>query len=267
MARDHPLTYKYSGHDPGVCCRCFSGLVLWQQGNLDLATTRCQEALDLAESLSHPLTTALACWALSYLHMFRGEPEAAKRWAEREMAICEEYMLPLLLSQGLFQAGWAITQLGELTSGIEQMERGIQAIRKTGAEMGLPYFLGLLGETHARAGDRKRAIEVIDQAIAKARTSGSHFQFSELLRLKAEIKAQAKDCDRAQVEALFRSAIDSARSQGAVIPELRAATSLARHFAARRRGAEARDLLAPYAGFVVPLQDSVDARMAAELFL
>src|SRR3712207_8384920 len=60
-----------------------------------------------------------------------------------------------------------------------------------------------------RSGDRKRAIDFIDKAIAKARTSGSHFQFSELLRLKAEIIAQAKDCDRAQVEALFRSAIES----------------------------------------------------------
>jgi hypothetical protein len=64
--RDHALTYRYSGHDPGVCCRCFSGLALWQQGKLDLASARCREALTLAERFFHPLTTALACWGLNY---------------------------------------------------------------------------------------------------------------------------------------------------------------------------------------------------------
>jgi hypothetical protein len=28
----HALTFVYSGHDPGVCCRGFSSLVLWQRG-------------------------------------------------------------------------------------------------------------------------------------------------------------------------------------------------------------------------------------------
>ena len=33
--RDHYLTYKYSGHDPGVCSRCFAGLSAWLAGEPD----------------------------------------------------------------------------------------------------------------------------------------------------------------------------------------------------------------------------------------
>ncbi|WP_162917551.1 hypothetical protein [Dongia deserti] len=50
--RDHRLTYVYSGHDPGVCCRCFSGLALWHQGEADRALARSREALTLAANLS-----------------------------------------------------------------------------------------------------------------------------------------------------------------------------------------------------------------------
>ena len=89
---------------------------------------------------------ALAYWGMSYLYMFRREPKPALQWAEREIELCDEFTLPLLHSQGVFQAGWAAAQLGEPDLGIEQMEKGLQAIRATGAEMGLPYFLGLSGK-------------------------------------------------------------------------------------------------------------------------
>ena len=74
--RDHYLTYKYSGHDPGVCCRCFAGLSAWLAGEPDQARLRCDDAIGLADRLQHPMTTALAYWGASYLHMFAGEPEA-----------------------------------------------------------------------------------------------------------------------------------------------------------------------------------------------
>src|SRR5262249_43075779 len=171
----HPLTYKYSGHDPGVCSRCVSGLAAWQRGALDRANGRCREALELAERLRHPLTTALAYWGLSYLYILRREPRPALDWAEKEIAICDGYMLPLLHSQGVFQAGWATAQLGDVQLGIAQMERGVTDIRATGAEMGLPYFLGLLAETLARAGDGSRALSLLEEAIRGAMQNGSHF--------------------------------------------------------------------------------------------
>src|SRR5262249_30384442 len=160
------------------------------------------------ERLRHPLTTALAYWGLSYLHILRREPLPALDWAQKEIAICDEYMLPLLHSQGVFQAGWATAQLGDAHLGIAQMERGVAGIRATGAEMGLPYFLGLLAETLARADDRSRALSLLEEAIRGAMQNGSHFLLSELVRMKAEILSGAKDQDVLEVETLLHSAID-----------------------------------------------------------
>jgi hypothetical protein len=61
--RDHYLTYKYSGHDPGVCCRCFAGLSAWLAGEPDKARLRCEDAIGLAGRFEHPLSMALAYWA------------------------------------------------------------------------------------------------------------------------------------------------------------------------------------------------------------
>jgi hypothetical protein len=88
--RDHSLTYNYSGHDPGVCSQCVSGLAAWHRGALDHAAERCQGALALAERLSHPLTTALAYWGLAYLAMFRREAETTLAWAQKEIAISKQ---------------------------------------------------------------------------------------------------------------------------------------------------------------------------------
>jgi predicted ATPase len=242
-----------------------SGLVLWQQGHLERATIRCTEAMQLAEKLAHPLTTALAYWGMSYLHMFRREPDLALLWAEREIEVCDEYMLPLLRSQGVFQVGWATAQLGELDLGIEQMEQGVQAIRATGAEMGLPYFLGLLGDAYSMAGEPGKALTTIGAAIESAERNGARFQLSELLRMRADVLARGRDGDSDEVERTFRTAIESARSQGALMPELRAATSLAEHFAATERRTEARELLRSYSDFIRTTPRCADIDAAAEL--
>jgi DNA-binding SARP family transcriptional activator/predicted ATPase len=263
--RHHALTYKYSGHDPGVCSRCFSGLAAWHRGALDRAAERCHEALALAERLSHPLTTALAYWALGCLGIFRREAEATLAWAQKEIAISDEYLLPLLRSQGEFQAGWATAQLGNVKAGIAQMEHGVQALRATGAEMGLPYLLGLMAETLAGAGRRDWALHVLDQAIGSAMQNGTHFLLSEIVRIKGEVLAQAKDRDAQEIESLLRRAVDIAAEQNAPLPALRAATGLARFLAGQRRRAEARVVLESHATLIATLAGTRDAASAAEL--
>src|SRR5262249_29988339 len=166
--RDHALTYVYSGHDPGVCCRGFSALIQCLYGYPDRSIELCRQTLALAEQLAHPLTTALAYWAYSFAHIVRGEPGPARHWAEREIAISREYLLPLLLSQGTFQLGWALAELGDLDEGIARMREGLAAISATGAEMGLPYFVALLGEALGRAGKPAAGLEGVGRGLTTA---------------------------------------------------------------------------------------------------
>jgi len=256
--RDHRLTYIYSGHDPGVCCRSFSGLALWQRGEADRALVRCEEALALASDLKHPLTTGLAYWGLSYIHMFRNDAAKAQAAAEREIAICEEYMLPLLLSQGRFQLGWALAAQGALGDGIALMQQGLEAISATGAEMGRPYFSALLAEALAKAGRAKEGLAEIDRALAIVDRDQAYFQLSEIRRLKGALLLQLPGYDPDAVTACFRGAIAAASEQGAPIGELRAAVSLARLLLHRGRRPEAHRLLSDLCDRMRGMPDSAE---------
>jgi tetratricopeptide (TPR) repeat protein len=227
--RDHRLTYMYSGHDPGVCCQCFSGLMLWQRGYPHKAVARCQSAFTLAEQIGHPLTLALAQWAMSYVHLFRNEAAEAALWAEREIALCQEYQLPLLLSQGAFQLGWALAEQGDPEAGIARMQEGLFGVTSTGAEMGLPYLIALLGEAQAKAGRPDVGLTEIERALAMARTNGGSFQAAEVFRLKGELLLLRHGRGmRSEAEACFREAVAIARGQGVRLPELRALAGLVR---------------------------------------
>lgn len=245
--RDHALTFRYSGHDPGVCCRCFAGLAHWQTGRADEAQRLSAEAVALAERLAHPLTTSLAYWGAAHLDIFRQAPAGTLRWAERAIEICDEYMLPLIQAQCLVQAGWAISRLGDPEEGIAQMRRGTGAIKSTGAGMGLPYLLALLAEAQGRSGDPAAALATIDEALAMAARNGAGFQRAQMLRIKAEILGHRGD-HAAEIEATLRAAIATAQGQGARLPEAGAAADLARFLQSRRWQGEADALLAAYAG-------------------
>ena len=65
--RDHRLTYIFSGHDPGMCCRSFGSLALWQLGYPDTALAMCRDGLALAEAVSHPFSVTIALWGMGIL--------------------------------------------------------------------------------------------------------------------------------------------------------------------------------------------------------
>lgn len=243
--RDHALTYIYSGHDPGVCCRSFLALIECLCGRPDRALVRCREALDLAEQLNHPLTTALAQWAYGYAHLFRREPQAVRDWAEREIAVCEEYLLPLLHSQGMFQLGWALSELGHLDEGIARMREGLAAIIATGAEMGLPYFVALLGEALGKAGKPDEGLREIERALATADQHNARFQVSEILRLKGELLLMLSKSNAPAAEACIHESLRVADDQGARLAKLRSAVSLAHVLRSRGDPANAHAVLRP----------------------
>src|SRR4029450_3974118 len=140
------------------------------------------------------------------------------------IAVCEEYLLPLLLSQGIFQLGWALAQLGDLDEGIARMREGLAAISATGAEMGLPYFVALLGEALGKAGKPEAGLREIDRALAIANRHGGNFQRSEILRLQGDLLAMLSKARLPEAEACYRQPIELADEHGAKLAHPPAAT-------------------------------------------
>jgi class 3 adenylate cyclase/predicted ATPase len=245
--RDHALTYRYTGHDPGVCCRSYSARNLWLRGYADQAIARGQEAIALAERLSHPLTRVLAQHTLGYVHLLRREPDAARRCLDKSIAQSKEFGFQLSVSECRFLVGWALAQQGQSADGIAEMREALAAITATGAGVALQYYLCIL----AQSGEKREAnegLDLLERALAIAE-AGAKYQLPELLRTKGELLLRLNPRDNA-AEHWFRLAVATARDQGTRSLELRAVLSLARMYCAQHRSNKARDVLFPvYAWF------------------
>ena len=97
----------------------------------------------------------------------------------------------------------------------------------------------------------RAAVRERSRALARCESDQGHWCFAELLRIKGELLlVQGAPGAAAMAEHYFRQALDSARPQGALSWELRAATSLARLWSNQALSDEARELLTPvYEGF------------------
>jgi hypothetical protein len=83
--------------------------------------------------------------------------------------------------------------------------------------------------------------------------------------MRADVLARGQYAGSDEVERTFRTAIESARDQGAVMPELRAATSLAGYLSERERLAEAHEVLRSYKDLIRTTPGCTDIDAAAEL--
>jgi class 3 adenylate cyclase/predicted ATPase len=265
--RHHALTYTYSGHDPGVCCRIYSASILWLRGYIDQALVRCREANALAERVSHPITLVLAQSNFTNVHLMRREPGAGRQWLQKWSAQAQEFALPGLISQGTFYLGWVLAEEGRAAEGIPKMREAIAVIGATGVKVSMPYYLSVLARACGACDEASEGLDLLDKGLRIAK-SGSKYQLPELFRTKGELLLRQNPNDDT-AESWFRRAITMARDEGTKSLELRAALSLARLYHARNRDGEARDLLAPvYAWFTEGLdtRDLVEAKELLDKF-
>src|SRR5262249_40601389 len=68
--------------------------------------------------------------------------------------------------------GWALTAQHQDATGIAQMRQGLAALQATGGEARLPYYLALLAEAHARAGQTDEGLTVVSDALSHLRARG-----------------------------------------------------------------------------------------------
>ncbi|MEJ0026076.1 MAG: winged helix-turn-helix domain-containing protein [Rhizomicrobium sp.] len=122
-----------------------------------------------------------------------------------------------------------------------------------------PGVVGRVAETMARAGRIADGLKIIDDGLLKGEAS---WCIPELLRAKGAL-VLLREPDAASVaEDIWRDSLAQARHRGAASWELRTATSVAQFWSARKRKAEAQDLLAPvYAKFTEGF-DTGDLRAA-----
>src|SRR5260370_30507372 len=121
-------------------------------------------------------------------------------------------------------------------------------------------YLGHLASAHASLGQPEVGLDLIDEAVRRAEVTSEKVIEAELHRLRGEIRLTLGR--RAEAEAGLRRALTIAQQQQARWWELRAATTLAKHWRDAGKYLEAYSLLQPVYGWFVegfdttPLKDA-----------
>jgi predicted ATPase len=150
------LAFSY-GQDPGVFCLSNSAVALWHLGHPDQALTRSEEALTLAQRLSHPFSLSYALQINAMVHQLRGERLAAQERTEAFLTLSTEQGFQWCVGGGMMLLAWALAEQGQRDEGIAQIRRGLEVYLATGAKVWQPYYLALLAEQSHESGQLARS--------------------------------------------------------------------------------------------------------------
>jgi predicted ATPase len=253
------------GLDSGVSCLSYSANTLWYLGYPDQALMRGNEAVALAQTLSHPLNLAFAEGVSGYLRQYRGEARAAQETAERLIALSVEHGFTHWLAQATIERGWAMAQQGRNEEGIAQIREGLAAFRAAGTEVMRPHVLCLLAEACREKDRLDDGLSALAESLAAADAQEERHYDAEIHRLKGEFLLRQDQSNAPEAENCFRCAVEIARKQSAKSLELRATMSLARLLAQQGRREEARTMLADVYNWFTEGFDTADLKEAKAL--
>lgn len=218
------LTY---GADAGVLGHVNLGWAEWCLGDADRAVQLSERAMQLAETVRHPLSTAYALCMSAAIQQGVDRPDAVEQLARKTLAIAAEHRFSYWNAWGSILLGWAVARKGALADGIMLLNEGLVAYRGTGAELFRPYALTLLADILGRADRPKEGLACIDEAIEQGASNNVRFFEAESIRIRAQLLAQNEGDLQAARDAL-KMAIACAEAQGARMFEVRARNDLAR---------------------------------------
>lgn len=184
--RQHRTLIFLYGDDPQVLCLCWAALALWYLGYPDQASDTIHQALRIARALAHPFGLAFALFWTAFLHQARGEVQKVQEQTNVLLALTQEHEIPQFAAMGAIVHGWARAEQGH-TTGIAQLQEGIERLRATRQELGRPYFLALLIKVYSKRGQVEEGLAMVNEALEITDKTGECMHQAELWRLKGEL--------------------------------------------------------------------------------
>ncbi|MFO1061505.1 MAG: adenylate/guanylate cyclase domain-containing protein [Dongiaceae bacterium] len=259
--RELRLTYSY---DSRVVTRMYLAWTRFMLGQARAALAEAASALAEARGLRHPHTLAYALDSACVLHQLAGERATVQKQAAALLVVAERQDYPYWEAQARMYRGWTQATGRGGAYGMAALRAGIAAHQATGAEIFVPYHLGLLAEAELAAGRPEPARQALADALSRVERSGERWFEAELHRLTG--LALIGEGHEAAAETSLRRALAVAERQQARSWSLRAAAALAQLLVRGGRGTEAREVLGPVlAGF--PAEEELAEVAAARRLL
>jgi len=213
----------FGTQDIGVFCQSYLSHVQWHLGEVAEAAATSAKAVAEGRAAANPFTTVISLNYAAMLHIYRQESAPALALANESVEFCQRHGFAYYLSMAEILAGWALAFENDPEGGVAQLRQGLAALKATGAELRLPFYLGLLAEASAANGMKGDAMAHIANAFAYQSKNHELWTLPDLHRIHGDL---LRGSDTAAAEAAYRKATEAARQSGAVALELRAATRL-----------------------------------------
>ena len=185
--RHRSLAFRYRGADAGVYCLSYAAWTLWHLGYPDEALKRANEAVALAQGLSHPFSLAFAESFAGFLRQYRRETPAAQVTAEGLITLSADTGRPAFWLPRL--SAW----LGDGRTGVPRRRDCADTGRpgcdsRDGVGTAKAVFSGPVGRGVHGDGPPRRRAERFDGSAGRRRTSNEEPEpEAEIHRLKGEL--------------------------------------------------------------------------------
>lgn len=214
------------------------------QGQPAEARTAIDQAFSDVEGMQHPVSLAIVVNSAAAL-LWIGDLDAAEEHLDWLISRAEARSLEPYIHVGhAFRGELAICR-GELKTGVEILQSRLERLHATRFKLFTMRLQGALARGLAASGRWAEALSLVDETGRQVEEKGYTCYVPELLRLKGSILLAMPEGRVEQAEKCFTESLKLSQAQGARAWELRTATDLAAHWAARGRTEDARALLQP----------------------
>jgi len=230
-------------------------------GKIDHARACAKEAVSRSLGISNFAQSLALANTLIFDRLARDDEAAAQHLAELRQ-IAEDRGIPYWIDLVGFHEGYRLGREGRFDEGLARMRKAIATFRSNAIEIEIPFYHGLMAEVLLDAGQTDEALEQIRRAIDQSERTGERWYSPELYRLRAE--ALAED-DPAAADVDLRHGLSLARSQRALLWELRICMTLARTATSAASRETARNCVADCLGRLGPKAVLAELAAAREL--
>jgi predicted ATPase len=200
------VTRLFGTPDIGVFCRSYFAHVQWHLGLAAEASATSAQALVEGRAAANPFTRVISLNYAAMLHILRRESGPALALASESVEFCRQHEFAYYRSMAEILAGWARTFEGDVEGGAAQLRQGLNSLQATGAEIRLPFYLGLLAEACAAAGRTGEAMAHIANAFAYQSKNGEAWTLPELHRIHGDLLRRTSQSGASKTLRTLRSA-------------------------------------------------------------
>ncbi len=250
QASHEKMIYHYT-HDQRVILMPILSWALCFKGRLKEA-----KALMTKEPLTnfkHAASRAFFLGVCFTIYQLRNDFSGLKSIAEELLELADEYGYAFWKAWGLIYHGWAVAQLGQVETGVAEMQQGMTITRMAGGIILGSCSLAMLAEGLWLVGKHNDALDMLEEAFDHSTKRDELFYLSQLHCLKGKW-LQELGAETTEVEHNLRQAIAVAEQQNASMLELRASLALAKYWQKSKKE-ESHSLLTKLLNRITPMID------------